>query len=315
MPSAAADGNLFVAVKLKNFTWTDMEKRDTLQPISNTDIMKTRLFLTLILSLGCLAEAASPPDRQYDFARQLDADGDGAFALLEYKRFIYDNPTHAKVADARMSVANVYLFYLADLDRARMALGDVVKNHKGSAQAKAAIQLVEFIEVNSDLGGKPLLAFLDARKEANRKKHEQATAKYLGIVATYPKARLAPDALVEAGALQLGPLKQPQKAIDTLAKMSPAHVKHERYAESQFLTAQAIEKLKGAGADAIAAYKKVGGADAKNAWRIKALSEATRIEKAQKLPKRVFEKKYVKAFKAISQSTRRDVYIVSVEIG
>ena len=44
------------------------------------------------------------------------------------------------------------------------------------------------------------------------------------------------------------------------------------------------------------------------------MNEAARIEKSRNLPKRVYEKKYVKAFKSVSQSTRRDVYIVSVEM-
>jgi hypothetical protein len=276
--------------------------------------MKTHFLLTAILSIGCLAGAAQTPDQQYQFARQLETDGDAAFALLEYKRFVYHHPGHVKVAEARMNTANIYLFYLADLGQARQSLGEVVKNHKGSATAKAATELVEFIEVNSDFGGKPLLAFLGARKETNRKKHEQAAGGYLKLAATYPQARLAPVALVEAGALFLGPLKQSQRAVDALAKMSPAYVKHEQFAESQFLTAQAIEQLKGPGSEAIAAYKKVGGNDAKNAWRIKALSEATRIEKTRNLPKRVYEKKYVKTFKAVNQATRRDVYIVSIEV-
>lgn len=276
--------------------------------------MKTQFLLTAILSLGCLSGVSQTADQQYNFARQLESDGDAAFALLEYKRFIYHNPSASNVADARMNIANIYLFSLADLGQARSALGDAIKNHKGSDAARTAVELVEFMEVNSDFDGKPLLAFLEARKETNRKQFDRALGKYMSIPAGYPKSRLAPDALVEAGALQLGPLKQPQKAIETLAKMSPAHVKHERFAESQFLMAQAIEKLKGSGSEAIAAYGKVAANDSKSEWRTKAVAEVERIQKSQNLPKRQFDMKFVKPFKAISQATRRDVYMVSVEM-
>lgn len=276
--------------------------------------MKTKLTTALLLAGACVASFGQTAEQQLGFARQLEDEGDAAFALLEYKRFVHYNPKHSKVADARMGMANIYLFQAADIRGARKALGDVVKHHKGTPAAKAAAELVDFIEVNSDFGGKPLLGFLQARREESRKQYDVAAKKYQEVVKAHPKARLAPDALVEAAGLLLNQLKQPQKAIDALAGMAPAYAKHARYAESQFLTAQAMEKLKGAGSDAVAAYSKVGGKDGKNPWRIKALAEVDRIKKAMNLPKRQFDKKYVKAFKQVNKATRSDVYMVSVEI-
>jgi len=159
-----------------------------------------------------------------------------------------------------------------------------------------------------------LLTFLQARREESLGQHDNAVKKYQEVVRVFPKARLAPEALIESAALLMNQLKQPQKAIDALAGMSPAYAKHPRFAESQFLSAQAVEKLKGAGTDAVAAYSKVGGSDAKNPWRVKALAEVDRIKKAMNLPKRQFDKKFVRTFKAVNKATRRDVYVVSVEV-
>ncbi len=277
-------------------------------------VMKTKIVQALLLAAFCGSGFAQSPEQQFDFARKLEADGDAAFALLEYKRFIHYNPGHAKVAEARMNTANIYLFQAADTVGARKALGEVVKNHKGTPAAKAAAELVDFIEVNSDFGGKPLLTFLLARRDENGKKYADAVKKYLEVPKSHPKARLAPDAMIEAAGLLLNQLKQPQQAIDALAGMSPAHVKHERFDESQFLKAQAVEKLKGTGPDAIAAYGEVAKTNPESAWRVKALAEQARIKKSMNLPKREFDKKYVKAFKLANKATSRDVYVVSVEV-
>ncbi len=276
---------------------------------------KKTSFVFSLLIAACIGSAvAQTPDQQFDFARKLEADGGAAFALLEYKRFVHFNPKHAKAAEARMNVANIHLFQIADIPGARRALGEIVKHHKGTPAAKAAAELVDFIEINSDFGGKPLLTFLQGRREENRKKYDAAVKKYQEVAKSHPKARLAPEALIEAATLELDQLKKPQNAIATLAGLTPAHVKHPRYDESQFLKARAVEKLKGTGADAIAAFGEVAKADPKSEWRKKALAEQARIKKSMNLPKREFDKKFVKSFKAVTKATRRDVYVVSVEV-
>jgi outer membrane protein assembly factor BamD (BamD/ComL family) len=276
--------------------------------------VKRSIFCSLLLGAACIAGSAQTPEQQFNFARQLETDGDAAFALLEYKRFVHYNPGHSKTAEARMNTANIYLFQVADVPGARQALGEIVKHHKGTPAAKAAAELVDFIEINSDFGGKPLLTFLQARREENRKKYDAAAKKYHEVAKAHPKARLAPEALVEAAALELNQLNQPQKTIDTVAAMSPAHVKHPRYDEARFLKAQAVEKLKGPGNEAIAEFGEVAKGNQNSPWRQKALAEQARIKKSQNLPKRQFSKQYVKSFKLVNSATRRDVYVVSVEV-
>ena len=162
-----------------------------------------RIFCLLIIVATISVAGAQTPERQLAFARQLEAAGDEAFALLEYKRFIFHNPAHHEVASAHISTANIYLFYLGDIQQAKLALANVVKNHRGSSEAKSAAKLVDFIELNSDFGGKPLVAYLQGRREIAREEPAKAVAHFLSISKDYPKARLAPLAMLDAAKLQL----------------------------------------------------------------------------------------------------------------
>ena len=93
--------------------------------------MKLASVLSLTACCAVLSAGAQSPDQQLSFARQLEADGDAAFALLEYKRFVYHHPSHAKAAEARMNTANIYLFYLADLGQARTLFARAIETPGG----------------------------------------------------------------------------------------------------------------------------------------------------------------------------------------
>ena len=257
---------------------------------------------------------AQTPERQLAFARQLAAAGDEAFALLEYKRFIFHNPTHYEVASAHIATANIYLFYLGDVQQAKVALGNVVKNHQGSNEAKSAAKLVDFIELNSDFAGKPLVAYLQGKREIAREEPAKAVAHFLSIPKDYPKARLAPLAMLEAAKLQLNSLQDPNQAIATLNKLGYSYHHSPQYFEAQFLKAQVTEKVKGSGPEAILAYQEVAKNDSKNTWHIKAQSEIARIRNKQNMPARQFDKQYVRNLRVVNKRTVSDVYRVDVEL-
>jgi len=257
---------------------------------------------------------AQSPERQLAFARHLEAAGDEAFALLEYKRYIFHNPTHYEVASAHIATANIYLFYLGDVRQAKAALGNVVKNHQGSKEAKSAAKLVDFIELNSDFAGKPLVAYLEGRREVARDEPAKAVSRFLSIPKDYPQARLAPLAMLEAAKLQLNSLQDPNQAIATLNKLEFAYHHSSQYFEAQFLKAQAIEKIKGPGHEAIAAYQQVSKNDSKNTWYKKAQSEIARIKKKQNMPSRQFDKQYVRHFHVVDNRTESDIYRVALEL-
>jgi hypothetical protein len=273
-----------------------------------------RILMVGMMAGWCGQGAAQGPDAQFQFAEHLHKGGDHAFALLEYKRFVFHNPADARAPRARLRVADVLFGYLRSLDQGKAALVQVTQLHTNTPESTEARKLLDFIEANSDFQGDPLLAFFDARRWAADGKPAEAASAYLQVVEKYPQARLAPAAMIEAGRLQLNELKQPDKALTTLSQVGKAYPNSPVQAEADFLAAQAVEKVKGPGPEAIAAYEQVAAGEARGTFREQAQAAVERLRKTQNLPTRQFKKEQARPFKLIRKTYDQDTYVLVVEL-
>jgi tetratricopeptide (TPR) repeat protein len=278
--------------------------------------MKGIVGLCILVGLTGLGSptVAQNADAQFKFAEQLYQEGDAAFALLEYKRFIFLFPNDARVPQARLNTAEIYLTSFRSLDQGKQALAEVTRLHPGTPEAKQADELLKFILVNSDFDGEPLLGFLDAQRLKRTKRFAAAVAGYSQVATKYSQARLAPVALVEAGRLQLAELNQPDQALATFQRVTKDYGTSAAATTALFLTAQATEKLKGPSAEAIQAYEAVLAVNPPSPYRAQAQEALDRIRAAQNLPKRQFDKQLARPFKLIKKDYDQDTSLVVIEV-
>jgi len=108
--------------------------------------LRSVIMLVAVMVIGAANPRAfaATAEEEYAFARHLDESGDDAFALLEYKRFIYHNPDHAQAFEASKSVARLYISYLGDVDKAVRTMRNVAAKNPNTETAKKAEQYIEF---------------------------------------------------------------------------------------------------------------------------------------------------------------------------
>jgi len=267
--------------------------------------MKTaRLIAGICVLAGSLAAAAAAPDQIYGFAEELLADGDEAFALLEFKRFIHHHPQDPRSPDAMLQIAMVYLTYAGDVSQARQTLRNVAEKYPKAKAAAQAKDLQTFMEVNSDFEGKPLVAFLRAKRAENRGRFGEAAVAYLDLANNWPTARLAEQALLVGAKLQLHQLNKPKEAKANFNTFVARHPKSRLRPEAQYEAAAAVEKLHGPGKEALAAFRAVAAANPKSAFGAKAAARAAEIAKAANILKRRFGQEFVRKFEVISEGGR-----------
>lgn len=267
----------------------------------------------VLAGAGSLALAQNA-ETQFKFAEHLQQQGEAAYALLEYKRFIFLYPNDARVPQARLNTAEIYLASFRSLDQGKQALSEVTRLHPGTPEAKQADELLSFIVLNSDFDGQPLLAFLDARRLAKAKQFATAAAGYAQVAAKHPQARLAPVGLLEAGRLQLTELNQAEQALATFQRVTKDYGASAAAAEALFLTAQATEKLKGPTPETIRAYEAVTAVHPPSPYRAQAQAALDRIRQQQNLPKRQFDKQLARPAKLIKKDYDQETYLVVIEV-
>lgn len=278
--------------------------------------MKSALICLAVMgTIGPVASTrGQTAAQQYQFAEHLEQTGELAFALLEFKRFAFVHSSDPKAASARLKIADIYFSYARSLDKGKAALVEVTKVHTNSPEAAEATKLLNFIEANKEAQDEPLLGVLDARRLASVGQADAAVKAYLAAAEKHPQSRVAATAMLEAGRLQLEALKQPDKAVATLGQVLRRYPNSPVMAEAQYLAAEAVEKAKGPGAEAIQAYEQVSPADSKNPYRVKALAAIERLRKAQNLPQRQLAKDLVRNFTLVRKAYAEDTYLLIVEL-
>jgi TolA-binding protein len=272
-----------------------------------------KTFLMAVAALISLQAAANDGDKQYAFAQHLYEEGSEAFALLEFKRFRFHNPQHAKAPDAMYTMAQIYLSYVQDTALAKQTLRDIGKQYPRSPVAAKAKQFADFIEVNSDHGGKPLLAYLAARSQARSGDHIGAAQKFKMITDQYPKSNLADDAMYEYGVLLLSNLKKPDLAAETFSKLMRSYPRTSLRAKAHLKFAEAVEADSGPKV-ALPEYRDVARKYAKTAEGNAALARIKAIEQKQFVVKRKYAKESAVSYKVVREEKLRGNYVISIEL-
>jgi TolA-binding protein len=266
---------------------------------------------------GTILVSANTPDRQFAFAEHLMEQGDEAFALLEYKRFLFESPKHSSAPDAMYAIAQIQLSYVQNVDAAKKTLREIVAKYPKTKTAQRARAFADYIEVNSDFGAKPLLGMLAARADEKAGKYDRAAAAYQRIVSDFPRARLAPAAARDLAVVQLRNLKQPAAARNALNWLIQSHPKSELVPEARLLLVEANEAEQGPSAAIAAQYRDVAKRYPKTEVAKQALEKAKDVERQAFAVKRQFSKDFVRKYVVKQQgyrSSNRQLYVCEIEI-
>jgi TolA-binding protein len=278
-------------------------------------------ILTCLLVLVCLSVStctyAGSPDQQFAFAQKLLDEGDQAFAMLEFKRFLFETPKHVKAPEATYRIAQVQLSYFQNIVGAKKTLRTIVTTYPKTETARKAKAFADYIEINSDFSGKPLFLMLGGRADEKAGKVSEAVQKYQRIISEYPRARLVPDAAHDLAVLQLRQLKRLEDARKTLNWVVTNHSKHAIKPNCELLLAEMLEMEQGPTKDVIAAYRSLVTKYPKHAVAKMATAKVAELEKQAFALKRKFDKEFVRTYSVKQQGYTNEQsiqYVVKIEI-
>lgn len=270
------------------------------------------LFALLLAAAPALV--GQTPDRQLAFAESLRQEGNEAFALLEFKRFVFHNPRHHQAPEALFRIAGIYLTYVNDMNAAKATLKQVAADYPQTEAGRKSKEFVEFIEVNSDFGGKPLTQWLVAKAAEDRGAADVAVQGYADLANHYPKARLADDAVVRRARLLLEKLDKPGEARTEYEKLVRQYPKSPFLAEAYYYRAVAIHKTSGPSQETVAAYRNVAQRFPKSDYARQADQQLAQLEKQLFVIKRQFDPQYAREFKQAAERRLANRYEVDIEV-
>ncbi len=222
--------------------------------------MSTRpalIVLAAIALMPTLASAQQSPDQAFAFAKQLEADGDKAFALLEYKRFLFLNDRHAKAPDAAKAVARMYVAYLNDVDKAKKTLAAYAAKHGRLAAGQKVRAYQTFLEANSDNNGQPLKLYLGGESAEVRGDWKEAEDKYNTLLRDFGRSRLADNAMMRLGYVSLIGKKNAREALDRFNTVLRNYATSDVRPEADLGYAEATHVLQGNTVSTQQAYRHV----------------------------------------------------------
>ena len=111
-----------------------------------------RTFCLAVLMAAAAAWSQSP-DGQFAFADSLQQNGEDAFAMLEFKRFVFLYPEHAKAPEAFYRLARLYVSHDGDVAGAQDLLNALIGKYARTPVAREAAAFRDFIGANADAGG------------------------------------------------------------------------------------------------------------------------------------------------------------------
>ncbi len=194
-------------------------------------MLRHRSIATVMTCVLTATASAHTADEQLAFAEHLAAEGDDTFALLEYKRFVFHHPTHARAGDATLQVSRLLISHQSDVGAAKRVLGDFMIKHPNTQASAKAKSFLDFIEVHDGFDGQPLVLYLRARTRSSHGDHAAAAA---DLNQRYPQSTLVPDARYSyAVALenQHGPTEAVRAAYAQLVRDYPNTAIAQRAAE------------------------------------------------------------------------------------
>jgi TolA-binding protein len=264
--------------------------------------------------LAVVAASAQTADVQFGFADSLHQSGDDAFAMLEFRRFVFLYPESARVPDAFGRMARLYVSHRGDVASAQGILDALIAKYPETPAAKEAAAFKEFIEVNSDFAGEPLKLWMAAESLEKQKAFESAVATYDTLLKAQPKARLADDALLRKGLLLRDHLGRAADAHAVLASLRQSYPQSELVARADFEAAVALSQIAGKEKDAVAAFRAFATAFPKDALAADALRQADVLEAKSFVIVPQCDKAFVKPFTVRKAETQENVYRVDVEV-
>jgi len=280
--------------------------------------MNPRLFL--FVGLCAIARStAQPADRQLAFAEDLYAHGEDVFALLEFKRFVFHNPSHAQAPLALHRLSRLYVSTTGNLAAAQETSAALIAKYPRSPLVPEARAFVEFLEVNSDFDGRPMQLWLKAESLEKQKRFDQAVAVLDRIVERFPQARLADDALYRIGTIQHERLGKTAEARATFARLAKAYPQSEWLVRAEFQAASALGSVKGSEREAAVALRRFAAKHpkdplAKEALAKEALAKAAALERAGFVIKRQFDAKFVRKYALRRGGQAGQQYAVDIQI-
>lgn len=292
--------------------------------MTNMTNMITRLA-TITLAVTFTAFTAAPlqahtPEEQLGFARQLLADGDQAFALLEHKRFLHHHRNHKDAPAAAITTAKLYLGYLNDPARANQELTRTAAIHKNTAGGKQLLAFQQMLAANNDNvldpKGKALNLYFAAEADEQGGKHNDALTKYNQLITQHRSSKLIDDALMRVGTIQLEKTNQTDKAGEAFLRVINDYPKSEHFPDANLMYVMTIEKQKGPTPEVTAAYQRIASRFPNTATGQRATARLKAIEKATVVYKREYNKNDVvnHAVRKTGYMRFRDQFDVHVEL-
>ena len=265
-----------------------------------------------LLALSGVAWAATAADQQHEFAEGLASSGEGRFAILEFRRFIFLYPGDPRVPDARYAIARASL-QEGRVAAARRELALLIQKHPKAPAAERGKSLDALIEANKEFGYQPLLLLFAAAGARERGESEDALRRLDELVRKYPTARIAPEAVILRAQI-LEAQKSYDGAIAAYAEL-PA-----RYPDSPLVPrallgqASATEARDGAKPNVLELYQRVIDRFPNTTYATQAGERLAELRKRVVVIKRQFPAQNVKPFKVLRTGylrteTRYDVQI------
>lgn len=270
-----------------------------------------------VVALGALAGAGAPgaADRQYAFAQSLSRTREAPFAVLEFRRFIHQFPQDARVPEARFVIARTYLEVTGDVAAARAELELVVRQHATAPAAGRAQQLVALMAANQEDDYGPVRRFFGAVGARDRGDAAGALRLLDELIARYPRAALAPEALLLRAQVLEG-LKRLDDAIAAYAAV-PARAPGSPLVPAALLgQAAATEARDGAKPHVLALYRQLVARHPRSLEAAEAQKRLAALERhVDHLPRR-FRRADVQPFKLLRQGylRHRERYELHVEV-
>jgi len=256
--------------------------------------------------------AAQTAEQQLSFAENLHDSGDDAFAMLELKRFVFHHPEHAKVPEAFIRLAMLYVSHRGDVGGARSILKAVAERYPGTAAAQEAKERLDFVEVNSDFEGKPLTLWLAAESMEKQQAFPQAVANYDALLSKYPAARLADNSLLRKGTILRDKLGQADKALAALLTLKKQFPKSALLVSSEYEVAVTLAAIKGREADAATAFRNFVAAHPKDAHAAQAQSQADELDRRSFQIKKQFDAGFVRQY--VVKATRPEKGCLTIDV-
>lgn len=273
-----------------------------------------QLILLLLAGLFSFPAAIRADDGQLAFAEELYRTGDEVFALLEYRRFVFHQPEHARAPAALLRLARLQITAAGQPAAARETAQTLVAKYPQAPEAAEAREFADFVEVNSDFDGQPLQLWLKAENLASRERFDPAIVLLRKLVESFPEARLADDALFRIASIQHESLGQTAAARETFALLARSYPKSDLLVQAEFQAARALAATEGQEAAAAQALRRFAARHPDHALAKEAASQAATLERRSFVVERQFEAAFVREYTVRREAKGEAAYHCDIQV-